>query len=211
MKKYRIKVVFPIILILLSFIIGCCLYPVLPPNMATHWGINGEVNGYSSKSFGIFFMPILSIFLLILFIILPKTDPYKKNFSEFKKYFQNFVYLIFIFLFYIYLLTLIWNFGITFNLLQFMTPAFTLIFYYAGVLMKNAKRNWFVGIRTPWTLSSDKVWQKTHTLGAKLFKISALISLLSLIYPNLTVYLMIVPILGISFFLYIYSYLVYRK
>lgn len=211
MKKYSIKIVVPLIIILLSFVIGCCLYPVLPPNMATHWGLYGEVNGYASKAFGIFFMPILSIFLLILFVILPKTDPYKKNFSEFKKYFQNFVYLIFTFLFYMYLLTLFWNLGFTFNLIQFMIPGFTLIFYYAGILMKNAKRNWFVGIRTPWTLSNDKVWQKTHRLGAKLFKVSALISLLGLVYPHLAFYFMVVPILGISFFLFIYSYFIYRK
>ena len=60
---------------------------------------------------------------------------------------------------------------------KFIIPAFAVLLFYIGILIKHAKRNWFIGIRTPWTLSSDKVWDKTHALGGKLFQVSAVITL----------------------------------
>jgi uncharacterized membrane protein len=211
MKINKIYIVFPILLILISFILAIYFYPILPSQIATHWGINGQANGYSSKAFGLFFMPILSVFLFFLFISLPKIDPYKKNFDQFKKYFQNFINLIFAFFFYIYLITIAWNLGIRFNMTQFLSPALATLFYYAGVLMTHAKRNWFVGIRTPWTMSSEKVWDKTHQLGGKLFKLTGIISLLSLIFPQFNIFFILIPILLVTVFIFVYSYLEYQK
>ena len=65
-----------------------------------------------------------------------------------------------------------WNMGVQFNMTQFFVPAIGILFFYIGTILKYTKRNWFVGIRTPWTLSSDVVWEKTHKLGGKLFKIN---------------------------------------
>lgn len=212
MKSTKLSTILPIIIILTSLVLAFYFYFKIPGNLiATHWGTDGQANGYSSKFFGLFFMPILSIIMLIMFLVLPKIDPYKKNFSEFKNYFQNFINIIFIFLFYLYCLTLFWNLNYRFNMIQFLSPAFALLFYYAGILTSHAKRNWFVGIRTPWTMSSPKVWDKTHHLGGKLFKIVSFITLLSLFFPNLALFFILVPILLITFFIFIYSYLEYRK
>lgn len=211
MKKNNFKIIFPIILILLSFGLGLYFYQSLPDIMATHWGIKGEVDGYSSKNFAVFFMPILSIFMFGLFLFLPKADPYKKNFYQFKGYYESFINIIFLFLFYIYLLTLIWNLGYQFNLVQLLSPGFALIFYYAGILMQNTKRNWFVGIRTPWTMSSDLVWEKTHKIGHKLFKSAALISLLGIVLPQFALFFILVPILLTTVFIFFYSYFEYQK
>lgn len=201
----------PLFIIVLSFFVGAYFYQIMPPQIASHWGINGEVNGYLSKFWGVFFMPILSVFLYLLFIFLPKTDPYKKNFSEFKKYFDLFLLILFGFLFYIYITTILWNLGFRFNMIQILSPAFAVLFYYIGVLMSNTKRNWFVGIRTPWTLSNEKVWIKTHKLGSKLFKAAGLISLLSLILPSLSFFFILVPVILFSTYLFIYSYLEFQK
>ncbi len=211
MKINKIYVIFPLILILISFVLAIFFYPIFPSQIATHWGISGQADGYSSKAFGLFFMPILSVVLFFLFISLPKIDPYKKNFDQFKKYFQNFINLIFAFFFYIYLITIIWNLGFRFNMIQILCPAFAALFYYAGVLMSHAKRNWFVGIRTPWTMSNEKVWDKTHKIGGKLFKLTGIISLLSLILPDLSVFFILVPILFTTIFVFIYSYVEYKK
>ena len=211
MKINKISVIFPIILIIVSFLIAIYFYPFLPDQVATHWGSNNQVNGYSSKAFGLFFMPVLSVFLFFLFISLPKIDPYKKNFDQFKKYFQNFINLIFVFFFYVYLITILWNLGFNFNMIQILSPAFAALFYYAGVLMSHAKQNWFVGIRTPWTMSNKLVWDKTHKIGGKLFKLTGLISLLSLILPDLSVFFILVPILFTTVFVFIYSYIEYKK
>ena len=211
MKINKISVIFPIILIIVSFLIAIYFYPFLPDQIATHWGISGQADGYSSKAFGLFFMPILSVILFFLFISLPKIDPYKKNFDQFKKYFQNFINLIFAFFFYIYLVTIVWNLGVNFNMIQVLCPAFAALFYYAGVLTSHAKQNWFVGIRTPWTMSNELVWDKTHKIGGKLFKLTGLISLLSLILPDFSVFFILVPILFTTVFVFIYSYIEFKK
>lgn len=211
MKRNKLKTLFPAVIILLSFILAIYFYPFLPDTIATHWGLYGEANGYSSKLFGLSFMPILSIFLFALFLFLPKTDPYKANFTQFKGYFENFINIVFLFLFYLYILTIVWNLGYHFNMVQYLSPAFAFIFYFAGVLTQNTKRNWFVGIRTPWTLSNEKVWEKTHVLGGKLFKVVALISLLGIVLPNLAMFLILIPVLTVSVFIFIYSYIEYRK
>lgn len=74
-KKYLIQV----ISILLSFALAAYFYPQMPDRMASHWDAKGQVNGYMPKFFGLFLMPILSVFLLLLFIALPKIDPWEKT------------------------------------------------------------------------------------------------------------------------------------
>ena len=204
------KKILPLFLISIALILAIYFYPHSPSTMVTHWGFYGEPNGYSSKFFALFFMPILSVFLYLLFRFLPQTDPYQSNFKEFEKYFDIFINIFFVFLFYLYILTLVWNLVSPFNLTQFLTPAFALLFYYIGVLLTVSKRNFFVGIRNPWTMSSDSIWQKTHSLGGKLFKFVALLSLFGVILPNLAIYFILIPIILVSLFLYLYSYFLSR-
>jgi multisubunit Na+/H+ antiporter MnhB subunit len=80
-------------------------------------------------------MPIISVGMLLLFIIIPKIDPLKSNIQGFRKYFDGFVVLIMVFLFYIYLLTIFWNSGYTFNMTTFLSPALAILFYYTGILI----------------------------------------------------------------------------
>ena len=117
--------------------------------------------------------------------VIPKIDPLKENIAKFRPYFDLFILLLFGFLFYLYLLTIAWNLGYRFNIIQLMAPAFGLLIYYAGVLIENSKQNWFIGIRTPWTLSSEKVWNKTNRQAGKLFKAAGVLSLLVLYFLNM--------------------------
>ncbi len=87
-----------------------------------------------------------------------------------------------VFFLYVYGLTLAWNLGNHFNLKQFLIPALALLIACIGVVLLNSKPNWFIGIRTPWTLSSETNWEKTHKLGAVLFELSALIMLLGVVF-----------------------------
>lgn len=208
MKKTEIII---LIIILLSFVLSISFYSQMPERMASHWNFQGEVNGYMAKSWGLFLMPIFSIGLFLLFILIPKIDPLKKNIEKFRKYYDQFIVLIIGFMFYIYLLTLFWNVGIRFNMGQVITPATGILFYYAGILMEKAKRNWFIGIRTPWTLSSDNVWDKTHKMTGKLFKVIALIMFLGIFFPNYIIFIIIIPIVSVSFYAIVYSYFEYKK
>lgn len=208
MRKNNIKI---ILIILISFIVGIYFYHLMPEKMASHWDIQGKVNGYTSKFWGLFLMPIISIGLFLLFILIPKIDPLKENIKKFENFFDSFVSVIILFLFFLYLLTVAWNFGFRFNFTQLLAPAFSFLFYYTGILIENAKRNWFIGIRTPWTLSSDKVWDETHRLGGKLFKITGAIVFLGIFFPTYAIFLLIFPIILVSLYLVFYSYFEYKK
>jgi len=203
--------IFVSIIITLSFAIGIYLYAEMPTIIASHWNTQGQVNGYLSKFWGLFLMPIISFALFLLFIAIPKIDPLKQNIAKFRKYFDRFVILVMLFLFYIYLLTIFWNLGFSFNLIRSLVPAFAILIYYVGVLLENTKRNWFIGIRTPWTMSSDKVWEKTHKLGGKLFKIGAVIILIGILFGNYAFYLMLIVLFAAVIYPVIYSYFEFKK
>lgn len=198
-------------IILISFIVGIYLYPTMPDLFASHWNTQGEVNGYMQKFWGLFMMPIISLGLFLMLTLLPKIDPMKTNVEKFKKYFDDFIVILILFLFYIHALTLFWNMGIEFNMNRFMVPSMGILFFYCGILIEKSKRNWFIGIKTPWTLSNDQVWDKTHERGGKLFKICGIITFLSILIPNYAMLLTIIPIIFSSIYLFIYSYLEFQK
>jgi uncharacterized membrane protein len=198
-------------IISISFLLGIILYSEMPDKFASHWNAKGIVDGYMSKFWGLFLMPIISVILFVLFMFIPRIDPYKKNIDKFRRHYDNFIVLIMIFLFYIHILTIFWNLGIKFNLLRFLAPAFAILFYYAGVLIQNAKRNWFIGIRTPWTLSNEKVWNNTHKLGGKLFKLCGMLSLFGILFPNYAIWFVLIPIIFTSIYVIFYSYFEYKK
>lgn len=197
--------------ILLSFILGVYFYAQMPEEIASHWNAQGQVNGYMSKFWGLFLMPLLSVGLFLLFVLIPRIDPLKSNIVKFRKYYDRFIVLVIGFLFYIYLLTLFWNLGVTFSLISSLMPAFAVLFYYCGVLTENAKRNWFIGIRTPWTISSERVWDKTNKMGGKLFKACGVIALLGVFFPNHVIFFVIVPIISAVAYTFVYSYFEYGK
>lgn len=208
MKK---SIIFALLIVLASFGVSAYFYPQTPETVASHWNINGEANGYMSKFWGLFLMPIVSLAMLLFFWVIPKIDPLKPNIEKFRKYFDAFIVVFLLFFLYVHLLTVVWNLGARFNMVQFMSPAFGVLFYCCGVLLEKAQRNWFIGIRTPWTISNEEVWDKTHRLAGKLFKIAGIIALGGLILPDAAFYLVIFPILFFSLYITVYSYWEYKN
>jgi uncharacterized membrane protein len=207
-KKFLVGI---IILIILPFIVSFIFYPRLPDKVATHWNAAGEPDGYSSRLFGAFFLPILLIFIDALLIFIPMIDPLKENIMKFKDYYYSFIIVFTLFMFVVHLWTLLWNVGIQTSI-NFVIPVLMgCLFYYAGILLGKAQRNWFIGIRTPWTLSSDTVWNKTHKLGATLFKICGILSIIGAIITKYSTFFILIPLIAISTLLIVYSYLEYRK
>ncbi len=201
-----------LLLIAVLFAIAIYFYFVIPyEEIPTHWNSKGEVNGYSTKTFGLFLIPVFSLGLYLLFILLPKIDPLRNNIKKFREVYNSFVLVMICFFFYIYLITLSWTLGYTFDFNLAFVPALAALFFYIGIILAKVKRNCFMGIRTPWTLNSDKVWDKTHKLGGKLFKASGIIILLGFLVPEYLVWLILVPILISVIWLIIYSYLEYRQ
>lgn len=198
-------------IVVILFAVGIYMYPQLPDTIASHWNAQGQVNGYMSKFWGLFFLPLISVGLVLLFVAIPRIDPLKANIEKFRTFYDRFVALFMVFFFYFYLLTILWNMGVQYNFNQVLAPAFGGLFYYIGVMIEHAKRNWFVGIRTPWTLSSENVWDKTHAIGAKLFKIVGVVVLLGVLFPNYTIFFVLVPVLVVAVYLIVYSYFAYQR
>ena len=93
-----------------------------------------------------------------------------------------------------------------------MLPFMGILFIAIGLMLRKAKRNFFIGIRTPWTLSSDSVWDKTHQLGSILFMVSGAFAIIGGIFGGMTAFwLMFAPLIGSTIFLVIYSYVLYRN
>jgi uncharacterized membrane protein len=90
-------------------------------------------------------------------------------------------------------------------------PALAILFFCSGCLVEKAKRNFFIGIRTPWTLSSDIVWEKTHKVGGKLFKLTGICAFFGAFFPEYSFVIFISAVMLAVFFSFIYSYFVYIK
>ncbi|MCK9597354.1 MAG: SdpI family protein [Candidatus Paceibacterota bacterium] len=207
----KIYLTLSLLLILASFLIGYFIYPQMPERMASHWNGLGQVDGYMSRAWALYMMPVLALIMFILMLFIPKLDPLKKNVKKFQEYYYGFILGMIAFLFYIYLLTIFWNLGMRFSMIRSLVPAFAILFYYCGVLLEKAKQNWFIGIKTAWTLSNEEVWNKTHKLGGKLFKLAGVISLIGLFFEKVAIWLVTGPILLASIFIVFYSYWVYKK
>ncbi|HLG23500.1 MAG TPA: DUF1648 domain-containing protein [Candidatus Nanoarchaeia archaeon] len=199
------------VIVALSFLTSAYFYDSMPERIAVHWDAKGQVNGYMDKAYGMFFVPVISLIIILIFWAASKSKPVKENIKNFGNHYYGFSFVLFLFLYYVQVLTIIWNKGVKFSIIIALVPALSFLLYFIGVLIQNTKRNLFVGIRTPWTLKSDKVWEKTHKKGAKLFKISAIVSLLGLFFRNYAVYIIIIPILCFTIYLVLFSYLEYRK
>lgn len=198
-------------LVILQFMIGIYLYQSMPEKMASHWGFGGQVDGYQSKVWGLFLMPLFSTAVFLLFLVIPKIDPLKKNIEKFRKYYDSFIVLFVLFFSYVYFLTLAWNLEMRFNMSQALIPAFGILFYYVGILTENAQRNWSIGIRTPWTLSNEEVWKKTHKLGGKLFKVCGIIAFVDLVFPSYEIWFILLPVILAGIYAVAYSYFEYNK
>ena len=199
------------LIIFFSFILATYAYQVLPSDrVPSHWNAQGKIDGYLPKFWGLFLLPLISLGLFFLLHYLIKIDPLNKNIQKFRKQYNSFILVLIIFFFYIFILTLAANF-ISIDMTLMLIPALGVLFFYLGKLMRHVKRNWFIGIRTPWTLSNDKVWEKTHKLGSILFQGVGIIMLLSIFFREFLIWLMIVPILISVMWLIIYSYVEYRK
>lgn len=209
----RTTTIVVVLIIIAATFVGLLLWNRLPDPMAAHWNINDQVDGYMPKTLAVFLLPLFTLGMLLLFLLIPAIDPLKANIAQFRATYNLFITLIVAFLIYLYGLTLAWNLGYTyFRMSGALLPALGLLFIFMGFLMRQAKRNYFIGIRTPWTLASDTVWEETHRVGAILFILSGVIAFFGGFFGGFTALcFMLIPTMGSTLFLLIYSYRLYKR
>jgi uncharacterized membrane protein len=209
----RTTTIVVLLMIIAAAIAGLLLWNQLPDQMASHWGPNDQVDGYMSKFWGVFLMPLITLGMILLFLVIPGIDPLKANIAQFRDVFNLFITLIVAFMLYVYVLSLRWNLGYTdFGMIKAMLPAMGILFIFIGYLLRKAKRNFFIGIRTPWTLSSDKVWDETHRIGSVLFMISGVLTFVGSIFGGtIAFWFLFIPLIGSTLITLVYSYVLYQR
>jgi uncharacterized membrane protein len=199
------------ILVAASFLAAWALWDRMPEEMASHWDIRGQANGAMPKAFGLLLMPALTALLAAFLWALPKLDPLGKNVDLFRGEYTRFIFAFTAFMTLLYGQTLLWNAGtrLSFNLV--MPLLLGGLFWETGRLLEKSKRNWFIGVRTPWTLSSDATWEKTHRLAGRLFKASAAVSVAGGLISDWGILLTIAAVLASAAYVTAYSYFEYRR
>lgn len=197
--------------IILTLVITILAYPELPDQIPSHWNFEGEVDGYLPKLWGALVIPLVMIPFTALFFLLPRIDPLKENYRKFQGYYEGFILVFAVFLFTIQLQILLWGLGYPISPTLLLPLTMGAFYLYLGFLVEHAEQNWFVGIRTPWTLSSEQVWKKTHALGGTLFKIAGVIAMIGVFFGEYSLWFALVPILIVAAYTVIYSYLEFRK
>lgn len=169
---------------LLPFALVAIAWPHLPERIPTHWGINGQVDAYSSPSM-LWLLCAINLPLAAGLQFLPRLDPRKENYEKFQPYYDLFGPLVPLILLCCIALTLsesLWPGRI--NVARTIGLMIGVLFIVLGNMMGKIKSNWFVGFRTPWALSDPDVWNKTHRLGGWVFFLSGLAAVaLSLLAP----------------------------
>ena len=198
-------------LVLVSVLASVVAYQFLPEKIVSHWNIYGNADSQMDKAFALSIMPIVAIFIAALYFLIPKLDPLRQNIKKFEFQYGLMFATIIAFMLYIHIITILWNLGFSLNISAAIIPGVALLLFVIGLLLKDSERNWFVGVRTPWTLSSDNVWKKTHLLASKTFMIAGVILLLSIFFPEYAFFAIIFVVLIAAIIPTIYSYFEYAK
>jgi len=204
--------IFSITIIVISILSSIYFYSHFPERVPSHWNFRGEVDAWSGKTMGAFMLPIILIVMYGMFLALPKLDPKKEKYQQFMKPYKIFQSIIIFIMFAIYLTASFNALGYPVNISIIVPALIALLFIILGNYMGKLKQNYFVGIKTPWTLSSEDVWNKTHRFGGKVFVIGGLVLMIVPFVPeNLSFAVFLIDIIFIIFTPIIYSFLIHKK
>ncbi len=198
---------------LIPFIYLLIIWNQLPENIPTHWNIHGEVDKYSGKN-SAFLLVGLSLLIQVLMKYLPALDPRKENYEAFQDSYYKLRLLITLFFSFISVMILYVSASNKIeSFTQIIGVSLCLLFAGIGNYMGTIKPNFFVGVRTPWTLSNEDIWRKTHSLAGKLWFFGGIaLTIPTLLIPSpAQFFVMLSGIILLSVFPMVYSYLIFRK
>jgi uncharacterized membrane protein len=213
MKRKAIKAHWSLwVIVGLSFVVSAALYSKLPEQVPVHWNAAGQVDRYGSRFEGAFIMPILNAAMLLLFTWLPALDPRRDSYEKFKKFYKMMQWAMVLFLIGMQGVTLAWALGYELSISTFVKFSMGILFMVLGNYLGKVKPNWFVGIKTPWTLENEEVWTKTHRLAGPLMFLAGLLSLvLAFVDKPFTLWVIVGGLMLASFIPIVYSFVLYRQ
>lgn len=189
---------------------------ILPPDIqiAIHWGLNGEANGFASKTIGLSAMPVTALIVMLLFAFLPQLEPRRGNLlSSRQLYAASWAVVLFI-LAAAHAHIVATATGFKTSTSSFVLMIFPVVLIVLGNFLTKSKSMFFMGVRTPWTLSSEEVWFKTHRFTGRFFMLTGAMVLLAFIAgigDRLVIRAMIVAIVAGSLAAVVYSWLLWHR
>ena len=206
-KKYKKTLIITSIITISPMLVGLLLWNRLPDMIATHFGSDNTVDGWSSKPFAVFGLPLMLLAIHLLCVFVTSADPKRKNISD--KFFKWILWIVPILSVAACLACYAVSLGVNVDMGMIINILVGIVFIIVGNYMHKVKQNYTVGIKLPWTLDSEENWNRTHRMASWLWMIAGIIFIVNailqiggLVIPVLVV-LLLVPI--------VYSYLLYRK
>lgn len=198
---------------LLPLLITIFVFNSLPAEIPMHWNVHGEIDAWYPKFPWAFMAPVLGIIITIMATLLPRIDPKKENYDKFKRqYFIIRLILVAVFAL-LQMVTIFISLGATFIKVDTIVKLMIgILFIVVGNMMPKFKQNYFVGIKTPWTLNNEAVWAKTHRHGGFVWFAAGLLMSVLAFLPGVgsaVVYFSVILIVSIEPI--IFSWFQYRK
>lgn len=165
------------IIISIAVVASIVTYPYLPDQMAIHWDINNEINGFAHKAFALLLLPAL---MVILIVILPRKQNYHKHKAALL-IIQNVILLCLLVL---HSTTIALGYGFAIDIEKVVIPMIGVILTVSGIYMPHFQHDSFIGIKTAHTLASESVWKKTHQMAAKFYFFGGLLMIASAFVPS---------------------------
>lgn len=202
----------PPLIVIIALAASLAVYSQLPDRVPMHWNLHGQPNGWTSRLWGAWTMPLIIAALGLVLRLLPYIDPRRENYAKFAVAYEGMVILIMLYALGVHFILLAAALGNPIAVMQWVPLGIGLLLAGLGFLLPYARSNWFFGIRTPWTLSNDTVWDRTHKFGGPVMIITGLIISVSvLVAPDWVNRIMPIAIACMAFLLVGYSYFVWRQ
>src|SRR5436190_3629451 len=203
---------FGLVIAALALIVSIWAYPQLPPTIATHWNVRGTADGFSGRATAVLIMPLVIIGLTGLFNVLPKLDPRRANYAKFIDTYWLIANAVILFILIGHGMIVATGLGYAVKVDRFMPIGIGLLFIVLGNYLTRVEPNWFIGIRMPWTLSSDTVWRKTHRTGGWLMVVGGFVLAASVFLPHgAFLPLLIAAILIVAVIPVVQSYVLWKR
>jgi uncharacterized membrane protein len=199
------------ILIIAAFIGSVVLAPSLPAEIPVHWNIRGQIDSYWPKNIAIWLIPSLTFIIWVLFQVLPHLDPKKDKYKLFKKEWQIIQTALIAFFTYLQFAIFYVAKNLTVSFLPFMFAGLGVLFILTGNYLSKIRQNYFIGMKLPWTLSSEENWNKTHRFGSWCFVVAGIVILIEAFTIRYAPVVILGSIILTAVLPGIYSYLLFAK
>lgn len=206
--KIKMAWITTLVLVAIAFLASAAVYDRLPDPVPTHWGLSGEADGWTPKPWGAFVLPLTMVALVALFAVLPRISPRGFRMDDFAGIWRGVVVGMSAFLLVVHGLALSAALGHDDAVSRGIPLAIGALFVVLGNYLPKVRRNFFMGIRTPWSLAHEEVWARTHRFGGKLFVAGGFVALIAGFFGWLTV--VIAALLVASLVPAVYSYFACR-